>query len=72
MEKYAVRNEETGELLSEIFIRKEDSHIAQGTTWTTNKNEAISFEFKEALATIQFIGDVINWEEAENLEILRI
>ena len=72
MEKYAVRNEETGELLSEIFIRKEDSHITRGYKWTTNKNEAISFEFEEAFATIQFIIDVIDWEGAEDMAVWRI
>lgn len=72
MEKYAIRNEETGELLSEIFIRRENGYIAQGTTWTMNKDEAINFEFQEALETIQFISHVLDWEMAEDLAIYRI
>lgn len=71
-EKYVILKEETGEMLSEIFIRRENGYIAQGTTWTKNKDEALNLEFAEMLATIQFIQDVISWEEAEDLGIWRI
>ena len=72
MEKWAIYNTETGEYLAEIFIRKEGQFIVQGTNWSKQEDEAIGFEFAEACATKQFIGDVIDWEQAEDLIVCKL
>lgn len=64
-----IRHTETGEHLAAIYIGC--SRTVPPLLWRKNRYEAIHFENEEeAKATIKFIGDVIDWEMEEQLEII--
>ena len=67
MEKWAIYNTDTGEYLAEIFMKKEEHYTEQGTDWSKQEEDALTFNFAEACATMLFIRDVIDWEQAEDL-----
>lgn len=72
MEKtYLIKNTETGEYLTALYIgcRKGVPPLL----WKHDPKYAIPFrEIEEAQSTITFIGSVINWELEEQLDIIEV
>ena len=69
MDRYIIRNEETGEMLAGLLIEQEPGRIRMERAWTQVKSKALKLNQEEAQATIQFINDVIDWELAQQLTV---
>ena len=71
MSNCIIKNEETGKYISFILIGR--MGIAKEIKYTKDKQLALIFEnTEEAEATIRFIGEVIDWELEEQLQIVKI
>lgn len=69
--KCLIKNEETGEYLTALYIGCQKA--VPPLIWKNDPNYAIPFEnTEEAQATITFIGAVINWELEEQLQIIEL
>lgn len=68
---YVIRNSEDGSYLSTIYLGS--SSEIPPLLWLGVREFAFSFEtMEEAISTITFISDVIDYELAEQLEILNL
>ena len=66
MLKYVIKSyEKPGFMISGIGVG-ECCTLAQ-VVWTQSEGNALKLEEGEALATIAFVGDVLDWELAEGL-----
>lgn len=70
--EYVIRDTNDGMMLQVIGVSKVYSQTKQIIKWTSLPNEALHFNYEEAQAVIQFISDVINWEQAEQLEVAEL
>ena len=64
--KYVIKNyDKPGFMISGIGVGA--CYTPAPVVWTQVESDALLLEEGEALATIAFIGDVIDWELAEDL-----
>ena len=57
-----------GKYLEAVSLEKDSTEL----TYTEDRSKAIRLNKEEAEATIEFITNVIDWEEGEQLHILRV
>lgn len=71
MSNCIIKNEETGKYLMSIYVGR--TSVVKPIVWTYYISNAIHFENeKEAKATIRFIGEVMDWELEEQLQIVEV
>ena len=64
--KYVIKSyEKPGFMIAGVGIGEHNTLAP--VTWTRSESDALQLEEGEALATITFIGDAIDWELAEGL-----
>lgn len=70
MNRYMIIKEEDGAMLTAICIQPFFDGRREDIIWTTHLPEALRFEAaEEAEAVITFIGDVMDWELAQQLYV---
>lgn len=70
MLKFVIQHTEEKQYLSKVALEKKEIYLEQNLEYVISPENALQFETAdEANAVITFIGDVIDWEEEQQLEI---
>lgn len=72
MDKYLIFDEESGQYLTDLELHQGNSYVTQRHCWSVDPSLALTFELEEAESVINFINDVIDWELAQLLTVVRL
>lgn len=71
--EYVIRDINNGAMLQHIELTRLDHNIqTHRCVYTCFTREALHLNYEEAQAVIQFISDVLDWEQAEQLEVAEL
>lgn len=72
MDTYVIRDINDGMMLQHIALTRLAHSVTYDMKWTAFPGDALHLNYEEAQAVIQFISDVIDWEQAEQLEVAEL
>ena len=73
MNKYVIRDTDSGKYLSFVGIGRTGKRVEKIINWTPFANVAIQLDNQEkAAAVLQFINDVLDYELAQNAEVVEV